>query len=112
MNAAARAALLAWQKRNAGIGAAWVFPSPTDSTKPLAKWGAKKWLRKAERLAGLPHVKMGGWHMFRRGWATARKHMPLKDVAAGGGWTDTATVARCYQHADEETTRRVVTYVA
>jgi integrase len=112
MNEPARTALLAWQKRSAGIGAAWVFASPTDSTKPLAKWCAKRWLRKAEQLAELPHVKMGGWHMFRRGWATARKHMPLKDVAAGGGWTDTATVAKCYQHADEETTRRVVTFVA
>lgn len=112
MNAAARAALLSWQKQTKGIGAAWVFPSPTDCTKPLPRWGAKKWLGKAERLAELPHVKMGGWHMFRRGWATVRKHMPLKDVAAGGGWTDTATVAKCYQHADEETTRRVVTFVA
>jgi integrase len=112
MNAIAREALLTWQKRKAAIGATWVFPSPTDPNKALARWGAKKWLWRAEQLAEVPHLKMGGWHMFRRGWATERKHMPLKDVAAGGGWTDTATVAKCYQHADDETTRRVVTFVA
>jgi hypothetical protein len=104
--------LVGWQKRKAHIGAAWVFADPEDPKKPLAKWGPKGWLRRAEKFAKLPHANMGGWHMFRRGWATARKHLPLKDVAAGGGWTDTATVAKCYQHADAETTREVVTFVA
>jgi integrase len=111
MNEPAREALLAWRRMNFPPKG-WLFPSQDDRTQPMPKWSPKKWLNKAERLAELPHLKMGGWHMFRRGWATARKHLPLKDVAAGGGWTDTATVAKCYQHADQETTREVVTFVA
>lgn len=51
--------------------------------------------------------------MFRRGWATARKHLPLPDVAAAGGWEKNSTSLReCYQHADEQTTRAVATFVA
>lgn len=112
MNAKALATLKRWEKRTNGIGRAWVFPAPTDPTKPLERWVAKQWLWRAERLAELPHVKQGGWHMFRRGWATERKHLPLLDVAAGGGWTDTATVLECYQRPDEDTTRKATTYVA
>jgi len=112
MNSAARAALLAWQKQSGGIANGFVFPAPTNASKPLDKRTAAKLLARAEKLAKLPHMQMGGWHQFRRGWATARKHMPLKDVAAGGGWNDTATVAEVYQHADEETTRQVCEHVA
>lgn len=112
MNEPTSAALLGWQRRTAGIGAAWVFAAPGRPVDRLAKWGPKTWLKKAEHLAELPHARMGGWHMFRRGWATARKHFPLQDVAAGGGWKDTATVTKCYQHATENDTREAVTYVA
>lgn len=47
--------------------------------------------------------------MFRRGWATARKHFPLKDVAEAGGWNpnDTSTLSKCYVQNDEQTTRSV-----
>lgn len=34
--------------------------------------------------------------------------MPPKDVAAAGGWQDTATLLKSYQHADEATLPRVV----
>jgi integrase len=111
MNEKARAALLAWRRQVRTIPTGWVFAS-RDGTQPLAKWGPKKWMRKAETLAGLPHLRQGIWHPFRRGWATARKHMPLQDVAAGGGWTDTATVTKCYQHATEEETRAATVFVA
>lgn len=67
---------------------------------------------KAEELAGLQKLERGIWHPFRRGWATQRKHLPLQDVAAGGGWTDTATVLKSYQHADSESTRQVTVFVA
>lgn len=30
-----------------------------------------------------------------------RKDLPLKDVAAAGGWKDVTTVPTCYQHADD-----------
>ena len=112
MNARASASLATWQKETGGIAAAFLFPHPRDSAKPLHKDIARLWLRRAEKLAELAHVPQGGWHAFRRGWATKRKHLPLKDVAAAGGWTDTATLQACYEHADPETTRAVATYVA
>lgn len=45
---------------------------------------------------------------FRSGWATSRKHHPLKDRARAGGWASTETLARCYEQEDDETTLRVV----
>lgn len=32
----------------------------------------------------------------------------MKDVAAAGGWKDTVTLLKSYQHADEATLTRVV----
>jgi hypothetical protein len=43
------------------------------------------WLRRAEAVAGLNKLVGGLWHLYRRGWATARKHLPITDVAAAGG---------------------------
>ncbi len=53
-------------------------------------------------------MKHGGWHAFRRGWATARKHFPLKDGAEAGGWRETPSVLECYVHSDSETTNKVM----
>jgi integrase len=110
MNRVASKALSTWKTKRGVIGEskAWVFSAPQDSREPLQRHVAKKWLQRAETLAKLDHLKHGGFHMFRRGWATARKDMPLKDVAAGGGWSDTQSVIECYQHADALTTRQVV----
>ena len=36
------------------------------------------------------------WHSYRRKWATERKHLPLVDVAAAGGWNDKTTLLECY----------------
>lgn len=36
-------------------------------------------------------------HPFRRKWPTERKHFSLTDVAAAGGWQNTATLLACYQ---------------
>lgn len=41
-------------------------------------------------------------------WATKRKHIPAKDVAAVGGWLDTSTLQDGYQQADPETVEQVV----
>jgi hypothetical protein len=50
------------------------------------------------------------WHAFRRLWATERKGLPVKDVAAAGGWKDITTLINCYQQPDEETLRAVVEF--
>jgi hypothetical protein len=57
-----------------------------DVTQPLDYGLASAWLRRAEKLAGLEKLERGTWHPYRRKWATARKHLPLADVAAAGGW--------------------------
>jgi len=112
MNEQASMLLARWQKQTGGVGAVFVFSQPRDRTKAVSYYDAKRWLKRAETKAGLPHIKQGGWHMLRRGWGTERKHLPLKDVAEVGGWTDTATLAEVYQQPDAKTTRTVALHVA
>ena len=66
------------------------------------------YLLRAEKLAGLPHQKRGGWHGFRRAWATRRKVLPVQDVMRAGGWRDVKALQTAYQSADPETVRRVL----
>jgi integrase len=77
-----------------------VFPSDSDRTRPVDRHLASRWFVRAEQLSGLKHVRGTGWHCFRRGWASSRRHVPDVDVAKAGGWKDTATMKRCYQHSD------------
>jgi len=90
------------------VGNALLFPSRRDASKTLAKETAFYWMKRAEQLAELPHLRRGGWHAFRRAWATARKAYPLQDVMLAGGWRDPASLQRAYQHADPETVRAVM----
>ena len=69
-----RAALDRILAERPGIGAAPLFPSPGDPTKPMTRHLADKWLRKAERLAGLEPLKGSLWHAYRRKWGSERKH--------------------------------------
>jgi hypothetical protein len=103
-----RAALDRVLRERPGLGAAYLFPSPTDPAQPITKDRASTWLIEAEALAELPKLEGGIWHPYRRKWATVRKHLPLTDVAAAGGWKSTETLLRCYQQPDEATMLRVV----
>ncbi len=91
-----------------GIGAAYLFPSPVDPSLTVRYERASEWLLRAEKLAGVPKQKGSLWHAYRRKWATERKHLPDVDVAAAGGWTETSSLKRCYQQADEATMLEVV----
>lgn len=95
-------------RRQALVGRALLFPARKDPSAPLSKETAHHWLRLAETRAGLLRQRQGGWHAFRRAWATARKHMPLQDVMAAGGWRDPGALTRAYQRADAETVRKVM----
>jgi len=94
----------------------WLFPAPGDPREHVTKDLVSGWLRKVEedaaedlRKAGLPATHDGSlWHAYRRLWATERKHLPLKDVAAAGGWESTEALLRCYTQVDEETIENVV----
>ena len=88
--------------------AAWILAAPKDPRKPVGYHVLKRWMRRAEQLAGLPPLPGGIWHPLRRGWATARKHFPAQDLAVLGGWRDVSTMQRCYQQAEGRTIRAIV----
>ena len=85
------------------VGEGFLFPGNRDPSQALHKLMAGYYLTRAEDLAGLPHQKRGGWHAFRRGWATRRKHLPVQDVMAQGGWRDVKALQTAYQGADAKT---------
>jgi integrase len=99
---AARRALDAILRDRPGIGAAPLFPSPRDPSRPMDRHLADRWLRKAENLAGLETQKGSLWHAFRRKAATELKHAADKDVQALLGWRDLRSMKQAYQHADPE----------
>ncbi len=95
-----------------GIGSVLLFPHPQRRQHrggPVTRHLAAYWLKEAFERGKIAKPKGGLWHMFRRAWATERKDLPLKDVAAAGGWRDTSTLLR-YQQPDEETLRAVVEF--
>jgi integrase len=91
-----------------GIGEGFLFPSFVSEGEAVRQDAVALWLRSAEILAGVPKQNGSLFHAYRRGWATLRKFSPLVDVAATGGWSDTATLLKSYQQADLETMYRVV----
>ncbi len=97
-----------------GIGSVLLFPHPRPQLRrhrggPMTRHLAAYWLNEVFERGRIVKPRGGLWHMFRRAWATERKDLPLKDVAAAGGWRDTSTLLR-YQHPDEETMRAVVEF--
>ena len=87
-----------------GIGSVLLFPHPQRRRHrggPVTRHLAAYWLKEAFERGRIAKAKGGLWHMFRRAWATERKDLPLKDLAAAGGWRDTSTLLR-YQQPDEE----------
>lgn len=90
-------------RRRLGAITAWIFTGERKPDQPMDRHLFDKWLQAAEKKAELPKLTGGLWHPYRRKWATERKHHSLKDVAAAGGWKDTATLLTCYQQPDAET---------
>lgn len=108
LNQAARSALTAYLHKRPVVGEGFVFPGNGDPSEALNKQSAGYYLRKAEKLAGLTPQKQGGWHAFRRAWATRRKGLPVQDVMAAGGWRDVKALQDAYQGSDPMTTRKVM----
>ena len=108
MHSEVRAVLVQHRRNQGAIGTSLLFPHPRTHrhleqpvTRHLAAW----WLKEAFRKAKLAKPEGSLWHMFA--WATDRKHLPPKDVAAAGGWLDIGT---CYQQPDPQTLREVVEF--
>ncbi len=102
--------LRSFHLRMGGVFGGLVFPSQTDVTRSVSRHVFGHWLRDAEKKAKLPKLDGSLWHAYRRGWATSRKSLPLVDVAAAGGWSDTSTLLKCYQQADNATLLQVMSH--
>jgi integrase len=81
----------------------WIFAGERAPEQPMDRHLFNKWLSVAEHAAGVPKLEGGLWHPYRRKWATERKHLSLKDVAAAGGWRDVETLLTCYHQPDQDT---------
>ena len=90
------------------IGGGLLFPKPDNPNRPVSRHLVRDWLLKAERLAKVPKQQGTLWQAYRRKWATERKHLPVVDVAAAGGWSETSSLTLCYQQADQQTMLKVV----
>lgn len=108
MSVGIRAVIDRIRRARPGLGAAYLFPKPTSRLAPISKERVRTWLLKAEELAKVPKQDGSLFHAYRRGWATARKHHSLVDVALAGGWKRTETLMRHYVQADAATTIRVL----
>ncbi len=90
-------------RRKLGAVAGWVFPAEKNAATPIRRDVFSRWILMLERHAKLPKLDGGLLHTYRRKWATERKNLSLKDVAAVGGWRDVGTLLSCYQQADRQT---------
>ena len=86
----------------------WVFPCHTNPDVPISRYTAMAWWKELEKRAGLPPEPGRGWHSLRRAFATALKHLPLKDLQALGGWKAPSTLLECYILADPQTQREAL----
>ncbi|MCC7131798.1 MAG: tyrosine-type recombinase/integrase [Gemmatimonadales bacterium] len=89
-------------------GVGYLFTTSRRPNQPWSRFYARDLLEKTEKRAKLEPLEGGDFHPYRRAWATARKHLPVADVAAAGGWKSPMTVLRHYQQVDDETLFRVV----
>ena len=88
-------------QREFGAVGGFVFAAPKARDGITDRHLFDKWLSIAEKKAALPKLDGSLWHAYRRKWAIERKHLPLRDVAAAGGWKDVNTLLEVYQRADE-----------
>jgi integrase len=86
----------------------WIFPAVSNNGKPVDKkvfWG---WLKKAEEHAKLPRIKGGGFHTYRRKFASERQEEPVKQVMDLGGWRDQKTMMTCYVQVNSDQLRALL----
>lgn len=101
---------------NPALGEWPLFPAPRAKMeikqgmipKPWSRHHARKLLERAENAAKLERLDGSDFHAYRRAWASARKHLPVQDVASVGGWRDIKTLQTAYQQVDASTMLAVV----
>lgn len=85
------------------VGDVPLFPRVRHPERAMNTSELSKWFLEAERVAELEKQAGGVWHAYRRKWAKERKHLPVKDVMAAGGWQDINTFLNSYNEPDEDT---------
>ena len=90
-------------RRKLGAVKGLVFPSSRNAAAAIRGDVLSSWIGALEKKADLSELDGGLCHPFRRKWASERKHLPVKDVAAVGGWKDVGTLLIAYQQADRAT---------
>jgi integrase len=105
---AARTELDRYLREHPRVGDVPLFSATEDPRHCVHKELARYWLKRAESLAELPKLDRGGFHTFRRLWASERRHLPAQDVAAAGGWRSIEVMQSSYQQADAVTIQSVV----
>ena len=84
-----------------GVVGGPVFPRRDDQQRSAPAELLSQWIVTAETKAELPKLEGGTCHPYRRKWKSERSNHPVKAVAVAGGWTDIATMMRCYDHPDD-----------
>ena len=87
------------RRSRARLGDGWIFPAPGKPAQAVTRHRARFWWNRMEVLAGIDREPGRGWHSLRRKFATELKNVPLKDLAALGGWKSAQTILKCYQRA-------------
>jgi integrase len=87
------------------LGDGWVFPSAKIAGKPMRREYALDLWNRAEKIAGVPHVRGRCFHSLRRKFATVYAHIPLIQLQLLGGWKDHDTILKCYQQPNQESLR-------
>jgi integrase len=89
-----------FQRRLGAVGG-YLFPRQDGTDGHAAPELLSQWIVKAEQAAGLPKLVGGVCHPLRRKWRSERRLLPMKAVAVAGGWTDLATMEKCYDLPDD-----------
>ncbi len=84
-----------------GIGNAPLFPSPKDLGQPVSRYLCDKWLREAERVAGVEKLDGRLWHAYRAKFATEMVDVPDRVLAKLGGWKAVRTLDLYQQPSDD-----------
>ena len=108
LSESARAEIDRYLSKNPRVGDVPLFPAARNGQKTMRRDVAARWLLRAENIAGLPKLRRGVFHPYRRLWASERKALPSKDVAHAGGWKDIETMLGSYVQSDAATVLRVV----
>jgi hypothetical protein len=96
--------------RRPGIGEGWLYAAPRKPSTHVSRSVADKWLRLAERAAGLKAQERSLWHAYKRARVSAwiDADFPLTAIGKATGNHDERNLLRAYGHAVDSTMQTMV----